>query len=703
MFERLGDIAARFARRKLVRTLNTAFVRLIPFITIGSIAQAILNLPIPIIHNFLVRSFGGSLIDLAAILTDSTLTVITLAALASISLSYTVENSDVWEGEPNLFVPVFTAFSCFIILFVWQGPIISLTDIVGTNSIFKAILVSLLACKLLFLFIQLIRSVKQRLHLRSLSRGYDANPAVQSAFDHVLPVALTLVSFVVIRVIGLYVIDVANLDALYAKIAGYMREGSLIVVVLVMFFSQLLAFCGAHNFVLFNLLPSLNDTTASVSSVFSLRGYYLHFGIVGGSGTMFGLLIALAIVGRKWYWGRRFARASVFPVIFNINEPLLYGFPVFLNPFYVIPFILAPIISAVLSFLCFKSGWIPPITNMVNWTTPPLLSGYLATGSLRASVLQAVCILASVVLYYPFVRAHHIYELKQRSSRFADMQAAAEAALDGYGSPVTERIDAVGQIAREYAMLLKQSVRQNQLPFYLVFQPKTNRQGKVVGAEALLRWEDPEMGFISPLTAVELMNESGLATELGRWVIENAVRNLAEMRESHMSDLRVSINLDPRHLEEDPGFAEFVKKIRDTYVIIPGEVEFEITEHIAINANDEMRELFRAIRDMGFGLSIDDLGMGYSSLNYINDYGVRTVKIAMQLINNIQSDYKQREIVRSVVQLADHLNLEVVIEGVETEEQADILSSLGAQIFQGYYFSRPLNAADFQAYVSAHR
>jgi len=709
VFEKLGDLAAHFAEGKLVRTLNTAFARLIPFISIGAITLALVNLPIAQVQEFYRQFLDGRLLEVAGILTSSTLSLITLAALASISLSYTVENSDVWEGEPNYYIPVITSFTCYVILFLWQGNSMELTDqSVGTSSIFKAIIVSLSSLKLLFVFIRQSNAWRAGKMQKSKpdsftnSMRFDASLHAQKAIDLIVPVTLTLLIFVLARVVGQIIIQTTDLKAVLEFIKDHMRNGSLPVVLLVMFISQLMAFLGAHNFVLFDLMPSFLDVASSQSSVFGIRGYYLHFALCGGAGATLGLLIAMAIVGRTWSKSRLFTRVSFFPVIFNINEPLLYGFPVILNPFYLIPFIITPLTSVIISYIAFTTGLVPPITHMVDWTTPVLLSGYLATGSLAGSMLQAICIGISVLLYYPFVRANQLYEQKQRLTRFDQMQKAAMATASGRGVPVIEREDAIGQLARELITQIRTASRRGDLPFHMVYQPKVNQVGRVVGAEALLRWNHPELGAFSPLTIVELMDESGLSATLGRWVAATSIREFSELRHNYASDLKVSLNLDPRHFENDDGFINFLKDLRDQYNILPGEVELEITENAAIMATDQMRERFHQIRDLGYSLSIDDMGMGYSSLNYISDYGVKTVKLDMSLIENVRNDYKQREIVRSVVQLVEQLHLELVVEGVETKEQFDILYELGVQIYQGYYFSKPLEKPDFEAYLYRH-
>jgi EAL domain-containing protein (putative c-di-GMP-specific phosphodiesterase class I) len=501
------------------------------------------------------------------------------------------------------------------------------------------------------------------------------------------------------------VLAITDIEGLIYGFIIETEADSFMTVGLMVLVSQLLAFFGAHNFVIFDFIPSIDmlPTLDTVPMLFSVRGYYLQFALVGGSGATLGLLLALLLFNGGWLKGRRMARASLFPMLFNINEPLLYGFPVMLNPFYLIPFITAPLASAAISYLAFWLRLVPPITMMVDWTVPPILSGYLSTGSLSASVLQAACIVVSVALYYPFVRAHRSYEQAQRRQRFAAMQDAAYSAAKEEEPPVVYRDDSIGELAREFAGHLAAAARQGQLPFTLAYQPKTDRNGRVVGSEALLRWSDAEMGQISPITAVELMEESGLSSVLGRWVIERAISEFTQIRQGHLTNLRISINLDPRHLRSDDTLVGFIAELRDRYVILPGEVEFEITEHVAVQATEAMKDLFKQLRELGFGLTIDDLGMGYSSLNYISEYGVQTVKVDASLVSQVASDHNQQGIVSSIVQLARSLKLELVVEGVEAIEQVEALSALGVEVFQGFYFSRPLTLADFKEYFAEHQ
>jgi EAL domain-containing protein (putative c-di-GMP-specific phosphodiesterase class I) len=130
-----------------------------------------------------------------------------------------------------------------------------------------------------------------------------------------------------------------------------------------------------------------------------------------------------------------------------------------------------------------------------------------------------------------------------------------------------------------------------------------------------------------------------------------------------------------------------------------GEIELEITEHMALHATSANREALAEIRAFGVEFAIDDMGTGYSSLTYISDFGVKCVKMDTSLVSAIDSDVQQQEIIRSIVQLAEQLDLTVIVEGVETKEQLDALVDLGVSWFQGYYFSKPLASQDFIAFV----
>jgi EAL domain-containing protein (putative c-di-GMP-specific phosphodiesterase class I) len=531
----------------------------------------------------------------------------------------------------------------------------------------------------------------------------DTNLQMRSAFRAVFPVAATLVLFALIR---LFVPAVIPTDEIRLAFSRFISEGlvsdKLSSVLLTVFLAQLFWFFGVHGSgMILAEFPTVAALPDPASTLFATQDFYLNFVSLGGSGLTLGLLIALFLVGTP-HRGKRLARASLFPSLFNINEIFLYGIPIILNPFLLAPFIVAPLLAALLCFIAFSLGWVPPLTHPVEWTCPIFLSGYLSTGSFVASLLQLLCLGCAIIVYLPFVIAIRHFDARRRADRVRQLQTVTLETVGNEGATVLARNDAVGETAREISSRLYGYFETNTLPFHLVYQPKTDKDGTLMGAEALLRWVHPELGAISPVVLVEICDESGLASKLGRWVTREAIREYVHWREEGLRDLRLSINLHARHLCEDAAFPAFLGGLLASQGVGRGEVELEITEHLALHANQANKGALASIRKLGVELSIDDMGIGYSSLTYISDFDVRGVKIDASLVSAIDSDIQQQEIVSSIVQLAKQLNLTVIVEGIEAKEQRDALVALGVEYFQGYYFSKPLLPQDFVAYARRH-
>jgi EAL domain-containing protein (putative c-di-GMP-specific phosphodiesterase class I) len=565
----------------------------------------------------------------------------------------------------------------------------------GSTSVVASLLTALLAGWLFFAFVRIWAKLKPP-RLSTL----DTNLQMRSAFRAVFPVAATFVTFALVRV---FILAVIPTDAIAAAFSGFVNDNlvsdNFVSILLTVLLVHLLWFFGAHGAgVVLAEFPVVSQLGDPAQTLFATQDFYLDFVFLGGSGVTFGLLIALLIVGSP-HRGQRVAKASIFPSLFNTNEIFLYGIPLILNPFFLVPFLLAPLLVVTLCFIAFSLGIVSPITQSVEWTTPVLLSGFLTTGSIAAPILQLVCLACSTVLYMPFIVANRHFDARRRLKRVRQLQAVALEAADGEGGAILARNDAVGETAREISARLHGYFETDTLPFHLVYQPKTDRDGRAMGAEALLRWEHPEFGVISPVVLVELCDESGLAADLGRWIAREAIVEYARWQQEKLCALSLSINLHAQHLCEDREFPAFLGRLLAEHEIDPDDVELEITEHLVLHANQTNKEMLAEIRGLGVKLSIDDMGIGYSSLTYISDFDAKGVKIDAALVSNIDSDAQQQGIVSSIVQLAKQLNLTVVVEGVETREQLDALVVLGVRWFQGYYFSKPLPHQDFIDYV----
>jgi diguanylate cyclase (GGDEF)-like protein len=225
---------------------------------------------------------------------------------------------------------------------------------------------------------------------------------------------------------------------------------------------------------------------------------------------------------------------------------------------------------------------------------------------------------------------------------------------------------------------------------HVFYQPIIDlRTGRVQRAEALLRWEHPTLGWISPVEFIPLAEESGQIIELGRHVLATACRQQAIWRDRLGPDAPgVAVNLSPRQLR-DPDLVEVAGGMLARDRIAPGDVAFEITESVLLDGDPDTRRTLQALRGLGAPLQLDDFGTGYSSLGYLRDFPVDGIKIDRAFVGQLHCDPADRAIVEAVVLMARALNLHVVAEGVERTEQRILLEGLGISLVQGFLFSRP--------------
>jgi EAL domain-containing protein (putative c-di-GMP-specific phosphodiesterase class I) len=233
--------------------------------------------------------------------------------------------------------------------------------------------------------------------------------------------------------------------------------------------------------------------------------------------------------------------------------------------------------------------------------------------------------------------------------------------------------------------------------FFLHYQPQVDiGSGRIIGAEALLRYRHPERGLIPPQQLISIAEESGLIVPLGNWIMEEACRQLGLWREQGLTDLTMAINLSPVQIFQE-DFLSRTQSLLKTYRIQPGQVHFELTEGIFLQDDDRVRQTLLALKKQGVGLSLDDFGTGYSSLSYLKRYQVDAIKIDRSFVQDMCSNPSDAAIVSATIQMAHSLGLSTVAEGVETAEQLQFLQSRQCESYQGYFCSRPLGAAEFFA------
>ncbi|MCV6575535.1 MAG: EAL domain-containing protein [Cohaesibacter sp.] len=239
-------------------------------------------------------------------------------------------------------------------------------------------------------------------------------------------------------------------------------------------------------------------------------------------------------------------------------------------------------------------------------------------------------------------------------------------------------------------MLMNKGLKKDQ--FFMVYQSKHSaRDGQMVGAEALLRWRLDGETVISPAQFIPIAEETGQICELGHFVLKSVFQQLSTWQSVEQAPDIVSINLSGRQLMA-AGFMYDLENLLQVSGVDPKRIEFEITETWLMEDPAYSAKLLTRLKDLGFSLSIDDFGVAYSSMNYLRHFPIDTLKIDRSFIRDILSDKSATAIISAIIAMGHSLGLKVLAEGVETKEQLDLLSNLGCDEIQGYYFSKPIEA-----------
>ena len=259
--------------------------------------------------------------------------------------------------------------------------------------------------------------------------------------------------------------------------------------------------------------------------------------------------------------------------------------------------------------------------------------------------------------------------------------------------------DPAMQAALETRMALEAELRRA-LPdnqFLLHFQPQVDNDGRVIGAEALLRWRHPERGIISPDQFIPLAEESRLIVPIGKWVLETACRQLKRWQANPATrDLQLAINVSPCQFRQS-DFVDQFRQIIQNSQIDASQLKIELTESLVLDDVNESITRMHALKEIGVGFSMDDFGTGYSSLAYLKKLPLDQLKIDQSFVRDIATDPDDAVITRTIVAMAGSLGLSVIAEGVETEEQRTYLQRCGCPAYQGYLFGRPVPIEEFEA------
>lgn len=292
-----------------------------------------------------------------------------------------------------------------------------------------------------------------------------------------------------------------------------------------------------------------------------------------------------------------------------------------------------------------------------------------------------------------------IYEINDTDTDIAVMFDRAHLALQSIKDEYQTHIAYYDEKLRKQVLWeqhisaqLREAIDERQLRPYL--QPIVDANGKLIGAEALARWIHPTDGFLSPALFIPVFEKNGMIVEVDKHMWRCACEILARWAKKDL-DFFISVNISPKDFYFMDVAGEIGKLVKE-FDIEPSKLRLEITETVMMNNSEERMKILSGFRAAGFIVEMDDFGSGYSSLNMLKDMPVDVIKIDMKFLNRTQNDSRAKTIMQNIMQLSDDLGLISLTEGVETQEQFEMLTNMRCKMFQGYYFNKPMPVGDFE-------
>lgn len=430
----------------------------------------------------------------------------------------------------------------------------------------------------------------------------------------------------------------------------------------------------------------LHSTFGNPLPILTSNFYDIYAGMGGSGNTLSLVLCMLLFTKNKGY--RTLAIATLVLSIFNINEPILFGLPIIFNPVLVIPFLLTPLAGLSIGYLATALGWVDPVSTFVSWMTPAFISGYLATGNdIAAPILQLVIVLVGMAIYLPFfkqmdkVAGSNAVFTKGLSDNFFNYRDLGNSrSVMGVLPQMSANLSA----QREISQLQKTG------DFVLFYQPQYDMNKECVNSlEVLIRHKGYD-GKITPPWFLGSFAKLGLTSELDLWVVKQALEEVSPLATN--PNFKVSINISPDTFLVE-NFASIVSGLIAKSSLSFNQVEFEITEDLLIQDEKKTWSVLQELRQKGIRIALDDFGAGYSSIGYLSRYEFDKVKIDRSLVLNLNQK-NGREMFSLTSQLVRTTGAEIVVEGVEQQEEIDFMREQNINLIQGFYFFKPMPFSD---------
>ncbi len=673
---------------KLLLCIRSSLIMLIPVLLIGSLALMLKSFPIEGYQQF-IGAFGNGIIsNFFSLIYSATFGVLSIYVSISISICYTQQIGK--DNRHTLGPMIASLVAFFIISGTFENGALN-TDSLGAAGMFTAVTTSLCASWLYDLL-----SKKMTRSMRVFTEGDDE--VFRNTLMSLAPTAIVAVVAAVINSLSLLIFDGNNLHMAFSYGVGYIFEDlgrNLGSVILFEFVVHFLWFFGIHgNNVLEPVCQELFTTAIDENQqlvAMGMEATEIHsktfldvFVNMGGSGSVMCLLIAIMVFSHRKS-NRKLGMMAAIPGFFNISELITFGLPIVFNPIFIIPYLLVPIVMATTSTLAVEIGWVPVAVNHVEWTTPILWSGYLATDSFAGTILQLVNIVIGTLIYAPFVKVFDkemIKDANRKMDQLVDLMKRSEETREVVR--VLSLRDVGGMVARHLAEDLQTQLIDRKPNMY--YQPQYNSKGECIGAEALLRWQHSIYGMVYPPLVIQVADESGKLIELEKNIFVTIMESMPELTKVLGDETKISVNVTGTTIQSEE-FEKFLVQLSKDYPRYCTRVVIEITEQAALSIQEELIDRLTRIAKRGYGFAIDDFSMGSTSIKYLQTNVFTLIKLDGSMTRVILKNRRSKDIIASITKLSADLGIDVLAEYVETEEQRQALEEVGCYLYQGWLYS----------------
>lgn len=684
MYQILIKMTHWLERCQILRVLKESFIMVVPVLLTGACSLIFTGSPVAGFQKFISEFCGGIIMTTLTGIYEATYGFLALYLVVAISQNYSA-----CFNRKNYYLRNINMVLCVICLSASLG--IGRNGVTqsafGPTGVFTAMLVGIIVTKLFYE----IYGLCCRIHNRG--RSYDEMDSRYIALA-IIPFALLSTIFIFCNIMIYLIFDVSGLHELFSDVVsmGFGRMGNnLGSGILLALIEGVFWFLGIHGS---NAMEQVVQNTFVIEqaegTMLVTKSFIDNFTLMGGCGTTICLLLALLIVSRKKK-NRNLAYMSIPLVAFNINEPLVFGLPIVLNPLLFLPFLIVPVMSLVIAYAAVLSGFMPMCINEVQWTTPVLISGYLATGSIRGSIVQLCCILLGVSIYAPFVKMMEQLSDEQEMEYLIHMEECfKEDVRLGKSPTILLQANGMGHVANAMVEKIRDDIEHHRIPMY--YQPQVTGNGELFGAEALLRFDFCGHKVYPPLL-IWLAREEGLLGALSLEIVEQVCKDTKAILSKNGKNILVSVNITAEELEDTDFIRTVIDLIHDYQLY--EQICLEVTEETPMDAFPHIKDNIQLLNEYDIELAIDDFSMGHTSLKYLQDNYFSHVKLDGELVKGMLENQRSKEIISSIVSLGNNLGFHVIAEHVDSEEKKEELIRLGCSYMQGYLFSQALDAEKF--------